>query len=309
LFDDRSQPVAQAAAAPAATPPAPVVEPVMQAAVIPASVPDTTDVAPFAPAPPEPATPEPVAAAPLAETPAMPAVAEPLPAEPAAETAADSCAPILDLLPEADAMIGITLIAPCHPGERVVLSHAGLTVTQRTTATGSVFTSLPALAVEGRVTARLSDGTLAEAALVMPEAAEFGRLAVQWQGDDRFSLNAYAPGAVFGGAGHERGVALADLEAGAPLTGKVIRLGSADVDLPLLAEVYTHPQGDRNTLTLEAEVTEATCGREILGETVKSRDGQVTVEEVTLAMPDCGAVGEFLVLNIAPEDLTLAQAE
>lgn len=222
---------------------------------------------------------------------------------------ADACAPTLDLLPEPDAMIGITLIAPCHPGARVVLAHDGLAVTLRTTATGSVFTSIPALSVAGMVTARLPDGTEVTTQTDMPEAASYGRLAVQWQGDDRFSLNAYAPAAVYGGAGHEQAVALADIPAGTSLMGRVIRLGSPDVDLPLLAEVYTHPRGDRNSLTIEAEVTATTCGREMLGETIKSRDGQVTVQDLTLAMPDCDAMGEFLVLNIAPADLTLAQAE
>lgn len=279
------------------------------------------DVAPAAlasveiPAAKPPAAPEPAPQAMTGREPAaqaIPATVSDATDNPAAQPeapVADACAPTLDLLPEPDAMIGITLIAPCHPGARVVLAHDGLAVTLRTTATGSVFTSIPALSVAGMVTARLPDGAEVTAQTDMPEAAGYGRLVVQWQGDDRFSLNAYAPAAVYGGAGHEQAVALADIPAGTSLTGRVIGLGSQDVDLPLLAEVYTHPRGDRNTLTIEAEVTAATCGREMLGETIKSRNGQVTVQDLTLAMPDCDAMGEFLVLNIVPADLTLAQAE
>ena len=58
---------------------------------------------------------------------------------------------VLDLIAEPDAMIGITLVAPCQADARVVLSHGGLTVTARATATGSVFTSLPAMDAEGAV--------------------------------------------------------------------------------------------------------------------------------------------------------------
>mgnify|MGYP006147623581 CR=1 FL=1 len=57
---------------------------------------------------------------------------------------------------------------------------------------------------------------------------------------------------------------------------------------------------------VEAAVTEATCGRELLGETLTSRGGAVEVAELTLAMPDCAAAGDILVLkNLVPE-MTLA---
>lgn len=235
------------------------------------------------------------------------------PAEPAPPSdqaqATDDCLPSLDLVPEPDAMIGVTIVAPCHPGERIVLAHEGLTITLSSTATGSVFTSIPALVAMGTVTARWADGTETMASIDIPEAADIDRFAVQFPASDPLALNAYAEGADYGGPGHSRPTALTDLPPGASVAGTVLALGSAEVDLPLLAHVYTYSGRDRRSLTIEAEVTEATCDRELLGETIESRNGRTAVQDLTLAMPSCDAIGEFLVLNITPEDLTLARAE
>lgn len=222
---------------------------------------------------------------------------------------ADECLPTLDLVPEPDAMIGVTILAPCNPGERIVLAHEGLTITLASTATGSVFTSIPALVSMGMVTARWTDGTEVTASIDIPEAADVDRFAIQFPASDPLTLNAYAKGAEFGGPGHSRPTALIDLPPGASVAGTVLSLGSADVDLPLLAHVYTYSGRNRPDLTIEAEVTEATCDRELLGETIESRNGRTAVQDLTLMMPPCDAIGEFLILNIAPEDLTLARAE
>jgi len=80
------------------------------------------------------------------------------------------------------------------------------------------------------------------------------------------------------------------------------------VDMPLLAEVYTYPAMGSADVVIEAAVTAQTCGRELLGETLLSEAGRVTVTDLTLAMPDCDAVGDFLVLNNLVPDLTLVAA-
>ena len=287
LFQDKVAPPALAAAEPVAVQP-----------VAPAPAP----VAPAKPFAPPVTTAKP--AAPLA----TPLFADgPAPAPDQAQ-AADDCLPTLDLVPEPDAMIGVTIVAPCHPGERIVLAHEGLTITLASTATGSVFTSIPALVSMGKVTARWADGTETTAIIDIPEAADVNRFAVQFPASDPLSLNAYAEGAEFGGPGHIRPVALSDLPPGAPMGGTILALGSADVDLPLLAHVYTYSGRERRSLTIEAEVTEATCDRELLGETIESRNGRTAVQDLTLTMPPCDAIGEFLILNITPEDLTLARA-
>lgn len=274
-------------------------------------------VKPAAPAPVQQATNEPVAtetktavqADQISHVTPVAAVSESAETPAPAQAASDECAPVLDLIAEPDAMIGITLIAPCQPDARVVLSHAGLTVTARATATGSVFTSIPALDMAGEVTILFADGTRTTAAVPMSELEGLDRFAVQWQADDALALNAFVDGAGYGDAGHVTATSLADLAADDSVVGKVVSFGDASVALPLMAQVYTFPMGDRPTLTVESQVTAATCGREVLGETLESTGGRVQPQELTLPMPECDAVGQFLVLNIPAPDLTLAAAD
>jgi hypothetical protein len=77
-----------------------------------------------------------------------------------------------------------------------------------------------------------------------------------------------------------------------------------------MAQVYTFPVGlaEAVDLTIEAEVTEATCNRELLGEVLFSELGGVTKTDLTMATPDCDAIGDVLVLNNPLPDLKLAAA-
>ncbi len=243
---------------------------------------------------------------PLAKETVILAAAEALPlATPPLVQAQNTACPVnLDLAVVPGAMISVTLIAPCAPNARVVLLHEGLTITGMTTATGALFTALPALNTAARIQAILADGTEIEAALEVPEAADFRRFGVQWQGEDAFQVNAYQNDASFGAVGHIYGVqpGLAD-DAG----GFLQILGDPAAPMPLLAEIYTYPV--RQTLVeivVEAAVTPQTCGREMLGETIMAEAGQVLLTELTVFMPDCSAVGDFLVLNNLALDATLA---
>ncbi|MEY4872587.1 MAG: hypothetical protein RLZZ563_1917, partial [Pseudomonadota bacterium] len=129
--------------------------------------------------------------------------------------------------------------------------------------------------------------------------ADMRRIAVQWMADDRFALNAFEGGADYGQPGH--------ITAGAgPLH---VALGDPSVDLPMMAEVYTLPAKANPRLTIEAAVTATTCGRELIGETLFSEGGKVTVAELTMALPDCDDLGGFVVLNNPLSDMKLALAE
>ncbi len=230
------------------------------------------------------------------------------PAKPA-EPLAEDCPIHLDLVPQDGAMLGVTLVAPCHADERVILSHAGLTVTAKTTATGSLFTALPALDMAGNVAVTFADKTREEAMMPMPELQDMQRFVVQWSGDDRFALNAFRDGATYGEAGHLTAQPLAMLDGITEAGAAVVALGDPTVPLPLLAEVYTLPTDGKADLTIEAQVTAQTCGRELLGEMLDSRGGKVTAQELSMAMPDCDALGGFIVLNNPRGDLTLASSE
>lgn len=271
------------------------------AAVAPAGLASPAAPAPAAPAPVElaAATPE------LPPAPAAPALA--LPEGPVALV--EACPVTLDLAALPGGLINVTLDAPCLSDARIVLAHQGLAVTGLTSATGRLFATLPALVPEARVEARLPGGVPAVASTIaLPEVAAMRRFAVQWSGEDTFQLHAYLDGALFATAGHIR----AD-NPGTPggEEGYLLQLGDPAAPLPLLAEVFTWPEGDSRPVdvVVESEVTALTCGRELLGETLASAGSAVTVTDLTLAMPGCDGLGDFLVLaDLVPETLTLAAA-
>ena len=232
----------------------------------------------------------------------------------AALPATPECKVSLDLTAEPGAMIGATLLAPCHPGERIVVQHAGLAVTGQTTATGSLFLGLPALEAVATVEVKFGNGDKVSAAVELADFAGLRRFGVQWQAEtDAFQLQAFEGGAGYGDAGHKS----ADNPGSSPIgqdpmgTGYLSLLGDPTTSLPMLAEVYTFPRTPAlgAEVVIEAPVTATTCGHDMLGETLSSIAGRVTVTELTLAMPECDAVGDFLVLKNLVPDMTLAAAD
>jgi hypothetical protein len=278
-----------------------------------------------------PTAPEPVSTGPA--TPAVPQVtadipgasassdAVPSPVAPAATEAPvvqeapvveAACPVTMKIAAAPQAMIGISILAPCAPAARVVIEHEGLAITGKTSATGSLFLSIPAMALEADVTAYVGDADMVSSSLRIPAMATLRRFGVQWQDKDAFQMHAFEDGADYGDAGH---VSADDPHApltGTPSTGGFLTLlGDDTVVLPMMAAIYTFPtSGTTNTdVLIEAAVTEATCGREMLGETLMTLAGEAYATELTLAMPDCEGVGDILVLKNLMTDLTIAAAD
>ena len=235
-------------------------------------------------------------------------------AEPAAEAeaVARSCDIALDLSAESGAMIGLVLTAPCHPGQRVVLTHAGLAVTGKTTESGSLFARLPALEAEAMVRAKFADGNAIESIIAVPEVTGLTRFGIQWQGVDGFGIHALPNGTAMGQPGD---ISAANtrmpLPGVTPTDGYLSILGDSTVDLPLLAEVFTWPTkpGQSIDVLVEAAVTTTTCGGDLLGETLNSIGGTTYITDLTLAMPECDAIGDYLVLKNLVLDPKLALAD
>lgn len=235
----------------------------------------------------------------------------PQPAQPE-NVAENSCPVTFDLSSDENAMLRLTLVAPCHKNERVVLKHAGLAVTAKTTVTGALFSDLPALVTDATVEVLFADGTSASSSIAVPEMASLRRFGVQWQADDAFQIHAFEGKAGYGEPGDISGENPHSPLAGVPTSGGFLtRLGDASTDLPLLAEVYTYPADGRENpdVVVEAAVTPTACGREMLAETLATAGSRVEINELTVAMPECDAVGDYLVLkNLAP-DLNIASSE
>lgn len=234
-------------------------------------------------------------------------LAKPTPAEaePQAAVRAD-CAREVSVTPAPGAMAAIAVAAPCDGGARIVLRHAGLSLTERLPADGKGLIIMPAMAEKARFEIRFDDGRTTSATLEMPEMAGVRRFAVQWSGAGEFVLHGMENGAEFGQPGDvspsRPGTVTADRGPG----GWLSVLGDASVQNPQLAQVYTYPAEAAADIVVEAPVTAATCGRKLNGQTLISEGGAAQSTNLTLAMPDCSAVGDFLVLKNLAQDTKLA---
>ena len=202
-------------------------------------------------------------------------------------------------------MIAIALTAPCHKDERVVLRHAGLAVTGRTDGDGNLSVALPALMNSALVEVRFGDGSTVSGDVTVPDLASLKRFGVQWQGGQDFEIHGFANGADYGQPG--------DITRGNPgsigaALGSLAILGDASVPNPLLAQVFTYATdpATHTEVVVEAAVSTTTCGHDQLAETLTSANGLADSTELTLAMPDCSAVGDYLVLNNLASDTKIA---
>jgi hypothetical protein len=223
---------------------------------------------------------------------------------PEAPAAAD-CTPVLSLSTAPRAMIAVRLLAPCNAGERVVLRHAGLAIAEKLDAQGKLAITLPALTATAEVSVLLVNADFAHAEISVPDAANTRRFAVQWMADDSFQLHAMEAGATYGDPGH--------VSAETPVSHNgsyLLSLGDPGVDLPMMAEVFTWPTDTTISVqpVIEAAITDRTCDRELLGETILADAGKTTTKDLTVSMPGCDAVGDILVLNNLLGDVTLAAA-
>jgi hypothetical protein len=256
---------------------------------------DTSTLA--APAQPKPKLPDSVAAAPV-----VPEIAKPI-------ITADPCPVTLDLSNGENAMIGLTLISPCHSNERVVLKHGGLAITAKTTVTGALFADIPALLQKATVEVMFGDQTTVTAQISVPELADLHRFAVQWQADDAFQIHAFEGPAEFGSMGDISATNPQHPVAGVPPKGGFITtLGDATTDLPMLAEVYTYAAdvSVKPEIVVEAPITATACDREILGQTLQTNGSVVDISDIALTMPQCDAVGDYLVLKNLASDTNIA---
>ena len=214
---------------------------------------------------------------------------------------------------EAAAMVRLELSAPCFANERAVVHHNGMMFTAVTDGSGMLTELVPALAETAVFIVEFANGDGAVATAQVSSLPFYDRVVLQWTGDAGFQLHAREYGANYGDDGHVWSGAARDVTAAALGEGGfVTRLGAADSFEPRMAEIYTFPSGTAKkpgdiALSVEAEVTDANCGRDIEAQSMELKaDGALRTQYLTLAVPDCGSVGDFLVLNNLMDDLKIA---
>lgn len=207
------------------------------------------------------------------------------------------------------AMVDLEISAPCFGNERVTIHHNGMMFTQATDEAGQLSVSVPALSDRAVFIVAFAGGNGTVALTNVPEMHNYERVVVQWTGDVGFQIHAREFGAAYGEAGHVwSGVAPGARQG----IGFVTRLGDPETTVPQMAEIYTFPSGAASmsgtvALSVEAEVTRQNCGREITAQSLEMRQqGPLRTRDLVLAMPDCSAVGDFLVLNNLVNDLSIA---
>ena len=237
---------------------------------------------------------------------------EPVSDAPGLSVQAD-CAPALTGTAAAAAIVDLVLAAPCAPDAVVTIHHQGMMFSAVTDADGVVSLSVPALSAAAVFIADMGGEDGAVAVVTVPDIAMYDRAVLQWRGKTGLEIHAREFGAGYADEGHVWSGAARDPDAIADGAGGfVTRLGDTGGDAGLRAEVYTFPTGmgaasGEVDLTVEAEVLAETCGTDIAAQTIQVSPGSAPrALDLTMTLPDCDAVGEFLVLNNMLTDLTLA---
>ncbi len=213
-------------------------------------------------------------------------------------------------IPQAEAMVGLSLQAPCAAGETAILTHEGVSFAVTLDADGRADLAMPALAKEAHFEAQLASGETVDAAASVFTADGYDRVALIWDGPAGIELHAFENGAGFADAGHIWSGATAD-----PATAKqgfLTTLGQAPTPQFQRVQIYSSPidwadDTRRVALMVEAEVTQDTCGQILQGTTMEFAPyAPPVVESFFVDMPDCDALGGFIQLkNMIPE-LTIA---
>lgn len=224
-----------------------------------------------------------------------------------------NCEPTLTAEPGAAAMVSLTLSASCLAGDRVTIHHSGLKFAEVVGDDGNLSVEVPALSEKAVFVVAFTNGDGAVVQTNVDSLPFYDRVAVQWKGSAGVELHAREFGSDYGTSGHVwRGVPRDISAVAGGEGGFLVQLGNPDVPEAMMAEVYTFPSGTSKAegtvhLSLEAEVTEANCNKDVIAQTIELReDGELRVHEMEMSVPDCDASGEFLVLKNLLEDLTIA---
>jgi hypothetical protein len=199
------------------------------------------------------------------------------------------------------AMVALDVMAPCRPDMRVEVEHAGLTVAARTDAVGLLTLDFPAFETPAFFTIRLADGEEAVTLVGLPDLMDIDRVAVSWDGDAAVDLHGFERGAAFGAPGHVWQAAPGSPEAAAIGTGGFLtRLGDPSMTEPRLAQVYSFPRSlpEAPNIFVDIAVTDGTCGEPVTANGHRiAEGGRIDTYPITLVMPGCDAVGDYLVLQ------------
>ena len=195
--------------------------------------------------------------------------------------------------PMPGAMVALDVMDPCRPDARVEIRHMALRLSARTDAMGLLTLDIPAMESPARFVVQLESGAIATAETDLPDLADYARAAIVWTGPPAITL--------LGGAGQPSQDDPAMTAGIRAETGQFLsRLGDATLAAPYLAHVLTSPIALRNdpSISVEIAVDAATCGQPLAARSLYSQGGgAVQMADISLTLPGCDAMGEFLILQ------------
>lgn len=223
------------------------------------------------------------------------------------------CSTTLDAQAGPAAMIFVKLSASCAPSEMFVLGQGNLVATGITSTVGLAEVTVPAMSKDPEITITFKDGQTVSTRVRVNDFDDFERVALQWKGHTGLEIHALEFGSDYGQAGHvwkntPRNVAYAT----SALGGFMAEVGEGEGPDAMHAEIYSFPSSATHRkgavrLSIEAEITSSNCGREIFAQVLQPKSSTgAEVVDLVVAMPDCDAIGDFLVLNNLLRDLKIA---
>ncbi|WP_417723044.1 translocase [Salipiger sp.] len=223
------------------------------------------------------------------------------------------CGVTVEARPNAGALVDLTVAAPCYASERLTVHHHGLMFTQTLQPDGTLNLKVPALSEHALFIVAFDNGDGATASAEVPSLPFYDRIVLQWKGRSGLQLHAREYGSAYFTEGHIWSAAGGDTARAATGEGGfLIHLGNEDVPDALVADVYSFPAGTARrsgeiAMSVEAEVTATNCNTRVEAQTLELNAAEsLRVRDLTLEMPDCDSVGDFLLLKNLIGDLTIA---
>lgn len=220
-----------------------------------------------------------------------------------------ACAVSVTATPAPMATVDLVVLAPCFGNDRVTIHHNGMMFTDATDINGTLAVTVPVLTENAVFIVAFANGKGAVAMAQVPDLGAYDRVVLQWSGKGGFQIHAREFGADYDTEGHIW-LGMQEFDT-ATQHGNIIRLGDANALSPQLAEVYTFPSGRSHStgvvsMTIETEVTKGNCGYEVAAQTLEVSNGfGLRTRDMVLAVPDCDAIGDFLVLNNLVNDMKI----
>ena len=221
-----------------------------------------------------------------------------------AAVATPDCTVTVDAKPQAGAIVGLYIAAPCDGAARADILQGDLQIAVALDENGMAQVAMPALSAMAVIAVAVADRDPVNQITTVADMDDYARTVLYWQNDVGLELHAFEDDADYGTDGHiapETPRNIARILSGNG--GYLTTLGDATLDDARVALVYTAPASQAVAISIEAPVLASNCGQQIVAGTIQATPGIATItQNLTFRMPGCEAEGEYVMLGdlVAP---------